>query len=156
MLNGLFGLLLQNKGLLAWIWAHRDDADLFGEEARAAIREYLRGPGISVRRPRAWRETSWSPSRCSGARGRKCSSGRTAPPRLWQTPLRQRTYVAQAAGASRQDGPCRRTDLNSAPRLRDGHATIGSFAVDGGFARVLHTIRRQDHHGKLEVAGNVR
>ena len=24
IVNGLYGLLLQNKGLMAWIWAHRD------------------------------------------------------------------------------------------------------------------------------------
>ncbi len=40
ILNGLFGLLLQNKGLLAWLWGHQDDP-FFTKKERAAIEAHL-------------------------------------------------------------------------------------------------------------------
>jgi glutathionylspermidine synthase len=41
LLNGLRGLLAQNKGVLAWLWSHRDDRVLFTAEERRAIAEHL-------------------------------------------------------------------------------------------------------------------
>jgi glutathionylspermidine synthase len=40
LLNGLTGLLVQNKGVLAWLWEHRDDPR-FSVDERRAIREHL-------------------------------------------------------------------------------------------------------------------
>ncbi|MCL5266202.1 MAG: glutathionylspermidine synthase family protein [Chloroflexi bacterium] len=40
LLNGLRGMLLQNKGLLAWIWARRDEP-LFSPEEQEAIKRHL-------------------------------------------------------------------------------------------------------------------
>jgi glutathionylspermidine synthase len=45
LLNGLRGLLAQNKGVLAWLWSHRDDRSLFTAAERRAIREHL--PAVS-------------------------------------------------------------------------------------------------------------
>jgi glutathionylspermidine synthase len=41
LLNGLRGLLAQNKGLLAWIWEHRDDRATFTPAERRAIAGHL-------------------------------------------------------------------------------------------------------------------
>ncbi|MBI3971399.1 MAG: glutathionylspermidine synthase family protein [Chloroflexi bacterium] len=41
LLNGLRGLLAQNKGVLAWLWAHRDDAERFTAAERRAICDHL-------------------------------------------------------------------------------------------------------------------
>jgi glutathionylspermidine synthase len=41
LLNGWRGLLAQNKGLLAWLWAHRADAALFSAPERRAIAAHL-------------------------------------------------------------------------------------------------------------------
>jgi glutathionylspermidine synthase len=41
LLNGLRGLLAQNKGLLAWLWAHRADDALFTLRERRAIEGHL-------------------------------------------------------------------------------------------------------------------
>ena len=41
LLNGLRGLLAQNKGVMAWIWAQRDDASVFTAAERNAIRDHL-------------------------------------------------------------------------------------------------------------------
>ena len=40
LLNGPRGLLIQNKGLLAWVWEHRDDP-IFTSAERVAIRDHL-------------------------------------------------------------------------------------------------------------------
>src|SRR6185437_6631539 len=37
LLNGLYGLLLQHKGLMSWIWSHGDDASFTDEERRAIV-----------------------------------------------------------------------------------------------------------------------
>ncbi len=41
LLNGLRGLLAQNKGLLAWLWAHRADGAVFTTDEQRAIHEHL-------------------------------------------------------------------------------------------------------------------
>lgn len=40
LINGLRGLLAQNKAVIAWIWQHRDDP-IFSVAERAAIRDHL-------------------------------------------------------------------------------------------------------------------
>src|SRR5207249_7320025 len=37
LLNGLYGLLLQHKGLMSWIWSHRDDSRFTDEERRTIV-----------------------------------------------------------------------------------------------------------------------
>jgi glutathionylspermidine synthase len=41
LLNGWRGLLAQNKGLLAWLWAHRADTALFSAPERRTIEAHL-------------------------------------------------------------------------------------------------------------------
>jgi glutathionylspermidine synthase len=41
LLNGLRGLLAQNKGVFPWLWQHRDDTALFSPEERDTIQAHL-------------------------------------------------------------------------------------------------------------------
>jgi glutathionylspermidine synthase len=132
VLNGLFGLLLQNKGLLAWIWAHQDDADLFDAEEQAAIRDHL---------PPTWNIDAVPPTvsrdqlvakQVFGREGQEVFFGEDCSDDLWQTLVRQQTYVAQQR--IRVGRTAAVVQTSTGPELRHGHATIGSFAVDGTFA----------------------
>lgn len=132
VLNGLFGLLLQNKDLLAWIWAHREDADLFDQEARAAIHEHLPATWSIDAVPRDVQRAQLVAKQVFGREGQEVFFGEDCSDDLWQTLVRQQTYVAQQRVHVGQTAAVVQT--STGPELRDGHATIGSFAVDGSFA----------------------
>jgi glutathionylspermidine synthase len=131
VLNGLFGLLLQNKGLLAWIWSHRDDADLFDAEAREAICGYL---------PATWfiddvaadvERHDLVAKQVFGREGQEVFFGEDCSDDLWQTLVRQQTYVAQRRVQVGQTAAVVQT--STGPELRHDRATVGGFAVDGEF-----------------------
>ena len=132
ILNGLFGLLLQNKGLIAWIWAHRDDPGLFDEEARAAIAEHLPGTWPIGEVPRELDREHLVAKQVFGREGQEVFFGEDCSEELWSTLTRRRTYVAQERVRVAQTRAVIQTSLG--PDVRDGYATVGCFAVNGRFA----------------------
>jgi glutathionylspermidine synthase len=132
ILNGLFGLLLQNKGLLAWIWAHRDEPGLFDEQERLAIAEHLPGTWpIGELTPGLAREKLVA-KQVFGREGQEVFFGEDCSPDLWSTLTRRQTYVAQEHVQVAQTRAVVQTSLG--PEARDGYPTVGCFAVDGRFA----------------------
>jgi glutathionylspermidine synthase len=131
VLNGLFGLLLQNKGLLAWIWSHRDDGEVFDEEARAAIRAHLPATWHIDEAPANVERHELVAKQVFGREGQEVFFGEDCTDEIWQTLVQQRTYVVQRRVQVGQTAAVVQT--STGPELRDGRATIGSFAVDGEF-----------------------
>lgn len=131
VLNGLFGLLLQNKGLLAWIWTHRDDADLFDEEARAAILTYLPATWHIDEAPPGVERHDLVAKQVFGREGQEVYFGEDCSDQFWQTLGRQQTYVAQQRVQVGQTVAVVHT--STGPELRNSRATVGAFAVDGEF-----------------------
>ncbi len=132
ILNGLYGLLLQNKGLLAWIWAHRDDADLFDAEARAAIVEHLPGTWMVDDLPPDRPRHDFVVKQVFGREGAEVFFGEDCTPDLWATLLRRHTYVAQERVRVAPVQAVVQTSLG--PVVREGFPTVGCFAVAGRFA----------------------
>lgn len=131
LLNGLFGLLLQHKGVLAWLWEHRTDA-AFTPAERAALRGHL---------PPTWNIASYpcdvQPSQLVakqvfGREGEEVFFGDETEPDVWDTLRRRRTYVAQ----QRIHGAELVATVASAagPMPLNGYATVGAFAAQGRWA----------------------
>ena len=132
ILNGLYGLLLQNKGMIAWIWAHRDEPGLFDDEARSAITEHLPGTWpIGDVPPERGREALVA-KQVFGREGQEVFFGEDCSSELWSTLARRQTYVAQERIRVIQTRAVVQTSLG--PEARDGYATVGCFAVNGQFA----------------------
>lgn len=131
ILNGLYGLLLQNKGLLACIWAHRDDADLFDAEARAAIAAHLPATWMLDAVPPGQDRRGLVAKQVFGREGQEVFFGEDCTPELWAALARRRTYVAQARVQVAATWAVVQTSGGSTSRA--GYATVGCFAVDGRF-----------------------
>jgi glutathionylspermidine synthase len=131
LLNGLFGLLLQHKGLMAWLWAHRDDPELAPEQ-RAAIRDHLPPTwpidAVPADEPRA----GLVAKQVFGREGEEVHLGADLAVPAWDELRRRRTYVAQR----RIDwAPLAAAVPTSAGAvLWRGAPTVGPFAVDGAWA----------------------
>lgn len=132
ILNGLFGLLLQNKGLIAWIWAHRDEPGLFDAEAQTAISEHLPGTWPIGEIPSGIERTDLVAKQVFGREGQEVFFGEDCSAELWSTLTRRQTYVAQERVRVVQTRAVVQTSLG--PEARDGYATVGCFAVEGRFA----------------------
>ncbi|HEY8475560.1 MAG TPA: glutathionylspermidine synthase family protein [Chloroflexota bacterium] len=131
LLNGLYGLLLQHKGLLAWLWEHRDDPCLTPAE-RAAVRDHL-PPTWWVRdAPEGVARADLVAKQVFGREGEEVFFGVDLAPEEWALLRRRRTYVVQqrvsvaevTAAVQTPDGACRQR----------GGVTVGSFVVDGAWA----------------------
>jgi glutathionylspermidine synthase len=137
LLNGLFGLLLQHKGLMAWLWARRADAILSDEE-RAGVQEHL---------PPTYNVADWNAPRSGpdgredldvvvkqvfGREGEEVFFGSDLTSEQWQVFRQRRTYIVQrrVPVIARQLAVAS-SDAARAPR---GYATIGSFVVNGRWA----------------------
>ena len=129
ILNGLFGLLLQNKGLIAWIWAHRDEPGLFDDEERAAIAEHLPPTWLIGEVPPDRPRDTLVAKQVFGREGQEVFFGEDCSAELWSTLTRRQTYVAQERVQVVQTRAVVQTSLGSV--ARDGYATVGCFAVDG-------------------------
>jgi len=132
ILNGLFGLLLQNKGLMAWIWARRDDAGLFDAEARVAIHAHLPGTWLVDDLPPALPREHLVVKQVFGREGAEVFFGEDCAPDLWTTLLGRHTYVAQELVRVAAVPAVVQTSLG--PVSREGYPTVGCFAVQGAFA----------------------
>jgi glutathionylspermidine synthase len=131
VLNGLYGLLLQNKGLLAWIWARRDDADLFDAEGRAAICAHLPPTWLIDEAPQGVARHQLVAKQVFGREGAEVFFGEDCLDELWRTLVHQQTYVVQRRIEVVQTKAVVQT--STGPELRQGRATVGGFAVDGQF-----------------------
>jgi glutathionylspermidine synthase len=131
LLNGLYGLLLQNKGLLAWIWEHRVDP-VFSAEEQAIIARYLPPTWLIERVPPNEERANLVVKQVFGREGAEVFFGEDLGEREWETLAQRRTYVVQ-----------RRVDLQTFPcvvptavgfEMFDGRATVGAYAVAGRWA----------------------
>jgi glutathionylspermidine synthase len=128
LLNGLFGLLLQHKGLLAWLWEHQDDP-YFTVEERNAIQRHL---------PPTWAISSTPPEedrrdlvakQYFGREGEEVFFGDTLDDATWALLERRRTYVAQRRIAVAELDAAIPTACG--PVSQHGCATVGCFSVRG-------------------------
>jgi glutathionylspermidine synthase len=132
ILNGLYGLLLQNKGLIAWIWAHRDAPGLFDAEGRAAIEAHLPPTWAIGAVPAGVPRDDLVAKQVFGREGQEVFFGEDCSPALWATLTQRQSYVAQARV---QVAPVRAAVQTSlGPVVREGFPTVGCFAVEGRFA----------------------
>jgi glutathionylspermidine synthase len=132
ILNGLYGLLLQNKGLIAWIWANRDDPDLFDSEARAAIEAHLPPTWPIGEVPPEIPRDDLVAKQVFGREGQEVFFGEDCPPEVWSTLTQRQMYVAQARVRVAAVRAVVQTSLG--PVVREGYPTVGCFAVNGQFA----------------------
>jgi glutathionylspermidine synthase len=159
LLNGLFGLLLQHKGVLAWLWKHRDSAG-FSVAERAAIGEHVPGtwkieeftPSPPTPLPPGERGDtvpSASPTPLSpggrgiggegvvvkqvfGREGEEVYFGADLTDAQWAQFRQQRTYVVQERVAI---APQLATIATANGLCRaTGYPTVGAYAVNGRWA----------------------
>ena len=131
LLNGLRGLLLQHKGLLAWLWAHRDDADL-APAARAAVREHLPPTWPIEAYPKDVQPATQVAKQVFGREGEEVFFGEDLDPPAWEALRRRRTYVVQRRVHIGRVSAVIPT--SEGPRLESGYPTVGAYVVDGHFA----------------------
>ena len=96
LVNGLRGVVAQNKGLMAWIWGHRDDAATFDADARAAIRTYLPPTTWVEAIPPAPVRPGLVVKQAFGREGAEVAMGADLDEAGWGSCVRWGSYVAQA------------------------------------------------------------
>lgn len=131
ILNGLHGLLLQNKGLLAWVWEHRDDP-LFEPEERAAIHAHLPPTWMVGDVPSGLSLPSLVVKQLFGREGEEVYFGEDLIPAEWDNLRGRRTYVAQKRVAVTPILAALPSSLGS--EAREVRASVGCFAVAGKWA----------------------
>jgi glutathionylspermidine synthase len=128
LLNGLYGFLLQHKGVMAWLWAHRHQLD---GEARSAVERHL---------PPTWwlDELPVDEARCDlvakqvfGREGEEVFFGADLSEEDWAALRRRGGYVAQRRVPVAEVDAAVPTALG--PTVWRGHPTVGAFTVDGRF-----------------------
>lgn len=131
LLNGLFGLLLQHKGVLAWLWAHRDDTACTPEE-RKAITEHLPPTWNIEELPDSEVPATLVVKQVFGREGEEVYFGDRLTGDDWATLRRRRTYVAQRRIASPAFEAL--VPVPGTLEVQKGYATVGCFAVEGRWA----------------------
>jgi glutathionylspermidine synthase len=126
LFNGLFGLLLQHKGLLAWLWAHRHDP-CFTERERWAIRRHLPPTWQIDAYPSATGREELVAKQVFGREGEEVFFGDAVPGDAWDLLRRRRTYVAQQRIEVQQLDAVVATSRGLVSQ--DGYATVGCFNV---------------------------
>ena len=146
LLNGLRGLLAQNKGVLAWIWSHRDDVSVFDVSDCAIIRDHLPATRwVDAIAPRDTRD-QFILKQVFGREGEEVRRGSEVDDDAWRQCVAWGSYVSQ-----------QRVQTFPLPAMiatSRGHRDIGvwpcigSFAVDGHWAgyytRIGAEITRHD------------
>jgi glutathionylspermidine synthase len=125
LLNGLFGLLLQHKGLLAWAWMHRADP-MFSDRERWAIESHL-PPTHAIDDVPSAERAAFVAKQVFGREGEEVFFGDETASSAWEVLQRRRTYVAQ----QRVDVQGLTTVVPTAlgPVAAPGFATVGCFNV---------------------------
>jgi glutathionylspermidine synthase len=128
VLNGLFGLLLQHKGLLAWLWAHRDDP-AFPPNERKAIGAHLPPTWHIGNQPSSAVRGQLVAKQVFGREGEEVFFGEDVDDATWATLAQHKTYVVQ----QRVAGPEVEGVMPSSggPVTRRGHVVVGAFSVNG-------------------------
>ena len=129
LMNGLYGFLLQHKGVMAWLWDHRAGLD---PDIAAAVEGHL---------PPTWRIEETPPEQpraelvakqVFGREGEEVHFGADLSEADWDALRARGRYVAQRRVPVVEIDAVVPTALGSA--VWHGHATVGAFAVDGRFA----------------------
>lgn len=131
LLNGLFGLLLQNKGLLAWVWQHQDDR-IFHPEERAAIREHLPPTWMIADAPEPTAERSLVAKQVFGREGEEIFFSEDVSTLDWAEIRRFQTYIAQQRVDVGQLVAALPTAVSQ--EAQEVRASVGAFAADGKWA----------------------
>lgn len=131
LLNGLYGLLLQNKALLAVLWGARDDPAL-DADARAAVQEHLPATWPIDGVPAGVDRRELVAKQVFGREGHEVFFGEDASDATWRALVARRTYVAQARVRIEPLTAVVQTSLG--PSVEEGHATVGCFVVGGRLA----------------------
>lgn len=130
LLNGLRGLLAQNKGVMAWIWKHRSDKALFTSAERLAIREHLppiHWVGDLPADPSAANVESRVLKQVFGREGDEVYFGDQMTPEDWARCYAWGSYVAQERVRSRPVAMVIQT--SGGPEVRETWPVVGSFAA---------------------------
>src|SRR5579871_368466 len=128
LLNGLGGLLLQHKGLLPWLWEHRDDRAL-PARTRIAAQEFLPPTWWMAAMPEEEAHASVVAKQVFGREGEEVFFGEDLDSNSWQELAQRRTYVVQRRIHVAEFDAAIQSSLG--PRRRLGTATVGRIAVEG-------------------------
>lgn len=131
LVNGLFGLLLQHKGLMAWLWEHRDDR-LFTTAQRSAIAGHLA--------PTWYIEGKRSPSergglvvkQVFGREGEEVFFGDDLTAVQWDALARRGLYAVQTRIDVAPFSAAVVTDRERG--IRTGSVTVGAYTAGSRFA----------------------
>ena len=128
LLNGLFGLLLQHKGLMAWLWEHRDDS-CFTAEERQAIHQHLPPTWTISSAPVDEDRRDLVAKQYFGREGEEVFFGEAVDDATWEVLQRRRTYIAQRRIVVGELDAAIPTACG--PVSQRGSATVGCFSVCG-------------------------
>jgi glutathionylspermidine synthase len=130
LLNGLRGLLAQNKGVMAWIWEQRESAALFSPAERSAIRHHLppvRWISDLPADPRAAGLPSRVLKQVFGREGDEVYFGETMSDEDWARCRAWGSYVVQDRVRAAPLEMVVRT--SAGPEVRQVWPVVGSFAA---------------------------
>jgi glutathionylspermidine synthase len=130
LLNGLGTLLLQHKGLMAWLWEHRDDPQLTEGQRRAVV-EHL-PPTWRIEDGAAGPREGLVAKQVFGREGEEVRFGEDCSEETWAALRRQRTHIVQRKIDVKELAAV--VPTSTGQQLMPGRATIGSFAVRGQWA----------------------
>lgn len=139
LLNGLRGLLAQNKALLAWIWQHRDGAP-FNPDERAAIRDHIPPTVPILDLPADFDYRHSVVKQVFGREGEEVYFGDRLTADDWRLCRRWRSYIVQEridvpaieAVIWRRAGPVRETVWPGVGAFVTGRQFAGCFTRFGG------------------------
>jgi glutathionylspermidine synthase len=132
LLNGLRGLLAQNKGLLAWLWAHREDDSIFSASERSAIQQHLPPVHwIADVKPNADR-TNLVLKQVFGREGEEVYFGDSISQADWERCVAWRSYIVQER--VRPVPTTAVVQTASGPEVQQLWPVVGSFTAGGRWA----------------------
>jgi glutathionylspermidine synthase len=131
LLNGLYGLLLQHKGLMAWLWAHRDDPR-FSPAERGSIRAHLAATWMAGEQSCGLPPSELVFKQVFGREGEEVFFGEDLSEAQVADLVRRQTYVAQRRIHPQALSAAIPTSLGTV--AREGYATVGSYVTAGRFA----------------------
>jgi glutathionylspermidine synthase len=131
LLNGLYGLLLQHKGLLAILWEQRDDPEL-SPDHRRALSQHLPATWQIDRCPSGEPRSELVAKQVFGREGEEVFFGEDLSAPAWRSLAAQQTYVAQRRLRPRALDAV--VPTSAGPCSQRGHATVGSYVVAGRWA----------------------
>lgn len=132
LMNGLRGLLAQNKGVLAWIWSHRDDDAVFDANDRQIIGNHLPATGWvdAIPPPHARNEVILK--QVFGREGEEVRHGSELDDDAWRQCVAWGSYVSQRRVVTVPSAATVATSRGH--REVQVWPCVGSFAVDGHWA----------------------